>query len=79
MFWCYMLVISNADVVKLEDTMDLGSIARACRFKSCHPHHLISGIIYGYKLNKVKDNVIEGTAKVEEISLELDSEGIDKF
>ena len=27
-----------ADVVKLADTIDLGSIAPACRFKSCHPH-----------------------------------------
>ena len=42
-------------------------------------YFLISGIIYGYKLNKVKDNVIEGTATVEETALELDSEGIDKF
>ena len=27
-----------ADVVKLADTIDLGSIASACRFKSCRPH-----------------------------------------
>ena len=27
-----------ADVVELADTPDLGSGARACRFKSCHPH-----------------------------------------
>ena len=25
-------------MVKLADTLDLGSSARACRFKSCHPH-----------------------------------------
>ena len=25
--------------MKLADTPDLGSGARACRFKSCHPHH----------------------------------------
>ena len=29
----------NADMVELADTMDLGSIAKACRFKSCYPHH----------------------------------------
>ena len=27
-----------AGVVELADTIDLGSIAIACRFKSCHPH-----------------------------------------
>ena len=27
-----------AGVVELADTIDLGSIAFACRFKSCHPH-----------------------------------------
>ncbi len=32
--------MSNADVVELADTIDLGSIAFACRFKSCHPHQL---------------------------------------
>ena len=26
-------------MVKLADTIDLGSIASACRFKSCYPHH----------------------------------------
>ena len=31
---------SNADVVELADTLDLGSSARACRFKSCHPHQI---------------------------------------
>ena len=25
-------------MVKLADTIDLGSIASACRFKSCYPH-----------------------------------------
>lgn len=25
-------------MVELADTIDLGSIAPACRFKSCHPH-----------------------------------------
>ncbi len=29
-----------AGVVELADTIDLGSIAFACRFKSCHPHQL---------------------------------------
>ncbi len=28
-------------MVKLADTLDLGSNARACRFKSCHPYHSI--------------------------------------
>lgn len=27
-----------AGVVKLADTLDLGSNAQACRFKSCHPY-----------------------------------------
>ena len=30
--------ILHADVVKLAYTLDLGSSAKACRFKSCHPH-----------------------------------------
>ncbi|MBR5785332.1 MAG: hypothetical protein IKY41_01360 [Clostridia bacterium] len=42
-------------------------------------YFLISGIVYGYKLTKVKDDVIEGTATVEEIALELDSEGRDNI
>lgn len=29
-----------AGVVELADTMVLGAIAQACRFKSCRPHHL---------------------------------------
>ena len=29
----------SAPVVELADTMDLGSIAQACRFKSCRAHH----------------------------------------
>ena len=29
-----------ADVVELVDSLDLGSNAQACRFESCHPHHL---------------------------------------
>ena len=33
-------MISSADVVELVDSLDLGSNARACRFESCHPHHL---------------------------------------
>ena len=31
----------NADMVELADTMDLGSIAKACRFKSCYPHQRV--------------------------------------
>ena len=29
-----------ADVVKLADTLDLGSSTKVCRFKSCHPHQV---------------------------------------
>ena len=29
-----------AGVVKLADTLDLGSSSSECRFNSCHPHHL---------------------------------------
>ena len=36
---CAIIVKICADVVELADTQDLGSCARACRFKSCHPHH----------------------------------------
>ena len=36
------VTILSAGVVKLADTLDLGSSASACRFKSCHPHHLIT-------------------------------------
>ena len=35
----HFALYNHADVVKLADTIDLGSIAHACRFKSCHPHH----------------------------------------
>lgn len=35
---CAIIVKICADVVELADTQDLGSCARACRFKSCHPH-----------------------------------------
>ena len=42
-------------------------------------YFLISGIIYGYKLTKVKDDIIEGTATVEETALELDSEERDNI
>lgn len=40
-FRCYNIK-ANADVVKLADTLDLGSSASACRFDSCHPHHCIN-------------------------------------
>ena len=36
-----------APVVELADTMDLGSIARACGFKSCRAHH--SEMTFGYQ------------------------------
>ena len=42
-------------------------------------YFLISGIVYGYKLTKVIDDVIEGTSTVEETALELDSEGRDNI
>ena len=29
--------------MKLADMLDLGSNAKACRFKSCHPHHKNTG------------------------------------
>ena len=32
--------IEYADVVELVDSLDLGSNAKACRFESCHPHHI---------------------------------------
>lgn len=32
--------VKNAGVVKLADTPDLGSGAKACRFKSCYPYQL---------------------------------------
>lgn len=35
-----------ADVVKLADTLDLGSSARACRFKSCHPYQTAYAVFY---------------------------------
>ncbi len=34
---CYHLTV-GADMVELADTPDLGSGARACRFKSCQAH-----------------------------------------
>ena len=34
---CYHLTV-DADMVELADTPDLGSGAKACRFKSCYPH-----------------------------------------
>ena len=38
-----------AGVVELADTIDLGSIAFACRFKSCHPHqNEIGDFVYEY-------------------------------
>lgn len=40
-FRCYNIK-ANADVVKLADTLDLGSSASACRFDSCHPHHCVN-------------------------------------
>lgn len=39
---CFVSVImlkALADMVELADTPDLGSGAKACRFKSCYPHH----------------------------------------
>ena len=32
-------------MVELADTMDLGSIGRPCRFKSCYPHQLVTSDI----------------------------------
>ena len=32
--------IKYADVVELVDSLDLGSNAQACRFETCHPHHI---------------------------------------
>ena len=32
-----LIFIRFADMVELADTPDLGSGARACRFKSCYP------------------------------------------
>ena len=37
--------MEHADVVKLADTLDLGSSAYACRFESCRPHHLHDTVI----------------------------------
>lgn len=31
--------MTEAGVVELADTLDLGSSAKACRFDSCCPHH----------------------------------------
>ena len=39
LFFCYN-VSRKAPVVKLADTPDLGSGARACRFKSCQAHQI---------------------------------------
>ena len=38
----------NAGMVELADTPDLGSGAKACRFKSCYPHHFKSPIIRAF-------------------------------
>ena len=41
-------------MVKLADTIDLGSIAQACRFKSCHPHQmLIIANVSCYIINEI--------------------------
>lgn len=34
-----------AGMVELADTMDLGSIGKPCRFKSCYPHQLAASVI----------------------------------
>ena len=39
LFQIWLLLRKNAGVVELADTIDLGSIGRPCRFKSCHPHY----------------------------------------
>ena len=38
----------QADMVELADTPDLGSGARACRFKSCYPHIVIGELTLSY-------------------------------
>ena len=47
------VIFIAAGVVKLADTLDLGSSARACRFKSCRLHqvetlHVISWRVFFY-------------------------------
>ena len=37
-----------AGVVELVDSLDLGSNARACRFESCHPHHIGTQVLIRY-------------------------------
>ena len=32
-------------MVELADTLDLGSNAQACRFKSCYPHQVLTAAI----------------------------------
>ena len=39
MIYCNYPGIISAGMVELADTMDLGSIGKPCRFKSCYPHH----------------------------------------
>ena len=45
-------------MVKLADTLDLGSSARACRFKSCHPYQLKDGFqaVFSFVRRRTCDN-----------------------
>lgn len=56
-------IFCSADVMKLADMLDLGSNAKACRFKSCHPHQTniirtyfqsVIGSDYLFSLNDTK-------------------------
>ena len=40
MIYCNYPGIISAGMVELADTPDLGSGAKACRFKSCYPYQL---------------------------------------
>ena len=44
--------------MKLEDTLDLGSSASACRFDSCPGHHMSLRIISYAELNPLKNDII---------------------
>ena len=44
-------VLRHADMVELADTLDLGSSARACRFKSCYPHQILYHLLINLRFD----------------------------
>ena len=66
-----LFVLFYADVVELADTPDLGSGARACRFKSCHPHKKASfWVLFLFlSLDKTSEKIDNSDIRVERVSI----------